>query len=267
LSQPTLGRHIRELEVLAGETLFERMPGRMQPTKRAEDLVASIGALRDGILSIESALAGRAEKIAGTVRITTSEMFGTLALPKIIAPLLTETPGLQIEVQATDEVENIIRREADIAIRFFRPLQDDVITASLGEVEVGLFAHESFIATLPQLETPADLAGRHVGGADLERTLEIAEACGYPLMKTDFIFRSASGLAQLAAIEAGIGVGAMMSIFMHERPTIKRLFPEIVSVPISVWLCAHDDLRRSARIRRVFDHLTVEIRAMLGSRP
>lgn len=265
LTQPTLGRHIRELEALVGETLFDRMPGRMQPTQRAEQLIERLRPLRDGIGSFEQSLSGHEEAIAGTVRITTSQMFGTLELPRLIAPLLREEPRLQIEVQATDAVENLVRREADIAVRFFRPEQDDVIAVSLGHTEVGLFAHRSFVESMAPGATPTDLKGRYVGDVELERALEIAASTGFPLQRSDFAFRSQSTVGQLLAIEAGIGVGAMLALFPAQRSSLRRVFPEVVALPVEVWLCAHDDLRRSPRIRRVFDHLSVAIRQMLGA--
>ncbi len=264
LSQPTLGRHVRELELLLGETLFDRLPGRMKPTDRASELALRLEPLREGIGRFDQAVASKDEQIAGTVRITSSQLMGTLVLPAIIAPLLSEEPLLQIEIQATDEVENLLRREADIALRFFRPDQDDVVAVSLGKTEIGLFAHERFISTRKTLETPADLKGRYVGAVDLQRALEASAATGYPLTYADFALRSSSTVAQLMAIEAGVGVGATFASVAQGRDGLRRLFPDVLSLPVEVWLCAHDDMRRSARMRRVFDHLSVAMRAHLS---
>ena len=264
LTQPTLGRHIRELEALVGETLFDRLPGQMKPTERAEFLMARLQPLRDGIGRFEQALWGAGEAIAGTVRVTSSQMFGVLELPRLLAPLLREEPLLQIEVQATDTVENLVRREADIAVRFFRPEQDDVIAVSVGQSEIGLFAHQDFADSLAPGSTPDDLKGRFIGDVELQRTLEIAASTGFPLQRPDFVYRCGSSVAQLSAIEAGIGVGALMSVFAARRPTLRRLFPEVLARPVGVWLCAHDDLSRSPRIRRVFDHLAVMLRGLLA---
>ena len=133
-----------------------------------------------------------------------------------------------------------------------------------GQTEVGLVAHHSFLQAHPGLASPGDLKGRYVGDVELQRTLEVAASVGHPLQRGDFIFRSPSAVGQLQAIEAGIGVGALLTLFAPQRPQLRRLFPEVVSLPVSVWLCAHDDLRRSARIRRVFDHLAVAIRPLLA---
>lgn len=264
LTQPTLGRHIRELEALVGETLFDRVPGLMKPTQRADFLMARLQPLRDGIGSFEQALSGSAEAIAGTVRITTSQTFGALELPRLLAPLLRQEPLLQIEVQATDTVENLVRREADIAVRFFRPEQDDVIAVSVGQTEVGLYGHRDVVDALRPGSTPSDLKGRYVGDVDLQRAMEVSANVGHPLQRHDFSFRSASSVGQLCAIEAGVGVGAMLALFANRRPALRRVFPDVVSLPVGVWLCAHEDLRRSPRMRCVFDHLSQALRTMLS---
>ena len=265
LTQPTLGRHIRELEALVGETLFDRRPGQMRPTQRADFLMSRLQPLRDGIGSFEQALSGTGETVAGTVRITTSQMFGALELPHLLAPLLREESLLEIEVQATDEVENLVRRDADIAVRFFRPEQDDVIALLVGQTELGLYATESFIGTLPPGFTPSNLRSRFIGDIELQRTLEIAASTGHPLQRQDFVFRSNSSVAQLMAIEAGVGVGALLAMFARRRPALRRVLPDLLSQPMSIWLCAHDDLRRSSRIRRVFDHLSMALQQSLAA--
>jgi DNA-binding transcriptional LysR family regulator len=263
LTQPTLGRHIRELEALVGEILFDRLPGLMKPTQRADFLMSRLQPLRDGIGSFEQALSGASEAVAGTVRITSSQMFGALELPRLLAPLLREEAQLQIEVQATDEVENLVRRDADIAVRFFRPEQDDVIALLVGQTELALYGSQNFVRTLPLGFTPSDLRGRFVGDIELQRTLEIAARTGHPLQRQDFAYRTNSSVGQLIAIESDLGVGAMLAMFARRRPHLQRVLPELLNQPMDIWLCAHDDLRRSPRIRRVFDHLALALRQML----
>ena len=267
LSQPTLGRHIRELETLLGETLFDRLPGRMKPNERAEFLLARLLPLRDSVGRFEHAVWGSDEAVAGTVRITASEIMGALVLPRLLAPLLRGAPMLQIEVQASNAVQNLLRREADIAVRFIRPEQDDVIAISVGQTELGLFGSKDLLDGLPAGYTPSDLKGRYVGDIGVERAIEISAAAGHPLQRADFRFRSMSEIAQLHAVEAGVGVAGMLAVFAKDRPRLVRVFPELVALRVPVWLCAHEDLRRSQRMRRVFDHLTVSLRQLFEPTP
>ena len=129
------------------------------------------------------------EVLAGTVRVTTSEMLGSLVLPRLLAPLLRDAPMLQIEVQASDEVQNLLQREADIAIRFFRPDQDDVIAISVGQTELGLFGSRKLVDSLPAGYTPDSLRGLYVGDIGVEQAIEMSAAAGYPLQRSDFRFR------------------------------------------------------------------------------
>jgi DNA-binding transcriptional LysR family regulator len=267
LSQPTLGRHIRELEILVGETLFDRLPGRMKPNERAEFLLDRLLPLVEGVGRFEHAVWGRDDVVSGTVRITTSQVLGALVLPRLLAPLLRDAPLLQVEVQASDEVQNLLRREADIAIRFFRPEQDDIVAISVGQTELGLFGSKQLVASLPADFTPRDLKGRYVGDLGVEQAIEIAAAAGYQLERPDFRFRSMSGVAQLHAVEAGIGVAGLLAVYATERPSLVRVLPKVVALPVPVWLCAHEDLRRSQRMRRVFDHLAASLRQLFGVTP
>jgi DNA-binding transcriptional LysR family regulator len=264
LSQPTLGRHIRELESQVGETLFDRTPGKLRPNAHAEFLLDRLSPLREGVGRIEHAIWDRDKVVTGIVRVTTSELMGALVLPRLLAPLLQDAPLLEVEVQASDEVQNLVRREADIAVRFFRPEQGDVIAISVGRTEIGLFGNEELVASLPQGYTPGDLKGMYVGGIVVEQAIEIAAAAGYALQSSDFRFRSRSAMVQLHAVEAGIGFAGLPVVLAAERPRLVRVFPELVNHPVSVWLCAHDDLRRSLRMRSVFDHLTMSLRQLFA---
>jgi len=263
LTQPTVGRHIREIEALVGETLFDRLPQRMQPTQRAVALYDALGPLRDGAQSFERTLLESGGRLSGTVRVTSSESFGVLVLPGLLVDLLAAEPGLHVELSATDGVQNLLRREADIAVRFFRPEQDDLITTRVGDVEFGLYAHADFLQRHGRPRDPTDLFGHFVGALDLQNTFEHAQEMGYAMQRSHFKFQSGSELAQLSAIAAGVGCGVVPAYAARRTPRLERLFADSVVFQVPVWLCAHDDLRRSPRLRRVFDHLADSIRREL----
>jgi len=260
-TQPTVGRHIRELEALVGETLFDRLPGGLRPTDKALDLLARILPMREGAAAFGSALKGAQQQLSGTVRVTASESVGAVLMPDVLASLMADEPGLQVELVVSDRVENLQLREADIAVRFFRPTQDDLITASLGEARMGLYVHDRFIERQGRPGSIEALLGHLVGEDDLTRTFEVSGQAGMKLKRADFCFRSDSELAQLAAVERGVGVGPIWDYLARGRAGLHRIFADRLDFPATLWLCAHDDLRRSARLRRTFEHLAQALRA------
>lgn len=260
-TQPTVGRHIRELEALVGETLFDRLPGGMRATDRALDLLARVTPMRDGAAAFGTALKGAQAELSGSVRVAANESVGSVVLPELLARLMAEEPGLQLELVISDRAENLLLREADIAVRFFRPPQEDLITVSLGEARMSLWAHDLYIARHGLPTSLQDLLGRLVGEDDLTRTFEVTRAAGLDLKRSDFCFRTDGELALLAAIEQGIGIGPVWSYLARRRTGLHTVFPEGLNHSVTLWLCAHDDLRRSARLRRVFDFLAQALRA------
>jgi DNA-binding transcriptional LysR family regulator len=271
-TQPSVGRHIRALEKSLGETLFVRLPGRLTPTAQGLALYEVAARMRDAAREITQGLDGTGEanpdagaaQVGGTVRITTGEVLGVKVLPALLAPLLHRHPQLELELVVSNTTENLRRREADIAVRFYRPTQDDVITSHLGQVEIGLYVRRDRLAghappatlddamrladLLPPIgydQVPVDLAGLLRGPA--------------PSKPLQFRLRTDAILAQHAAVEAGLGVGNHWVGLARQQPELVRVLADQVAVKLDVWLCAHDELRRSRRMRLVWDHLAATL--------
>ncbi len=265
-TQPSVGRHVRALEKALGETLFVRLPGRLTPTAQGLALYEVAARMRDAAREITQGLepdgtaAATPAPIGGVVRITTGEVLGVKVLPALLAPLLQQHPQLEIELVVSNTTENLRRREADIAVRFYRPTQDDVITSHLGQVEIGLYVRRDRLAghappatlddamrladQLPPIgydQVPVDLAGLLRGPA--------------PSKPLQFRLRTDAILAQHAAVEAGLGVGNHWVGLARQQPELVRVLADQVAVKLDVWLCAHDELRRSRRMRLVWDHV------------
>jgi DNA-binding transcriptional LysR family regulator len=126
-TQPSVGRHLRELEAALGETLFVRLPGRLKPTERAQALYDAVAAMKDAALAAGRLFDNARQELAGTVRLAVSEVYATLVVAPIVSRMLADQPGLEIELSVSNRADNLLRRDADIAVRFFRPEQDDVI--------------------------------------------------------------------------------------------------------------------------------------------
>jgi DNA-binding transcriptional LysR family regulator len=263
-TQPSVGRHLRELEAALGEILFVRLPGRLKPTERAQALYASVAPMKAAALEAGRLFAEAGAQVAGTVRLAVSEVYATHLVAPLAAQWLAEQPGLEIELSVSNRPDNLLRRDADIAVRFFRPDQDDVIAVHVGTTELALFAHTAYIE-------------RH--GMPTDYTLpEDAFAAGFdrevsplaPLMKgapperpIRFRLRTDAFLARQAAVESGLGVGVYLVDVAAERPGLQRILADRFGQPQEVWLCAHPELRRSACMRYVWNRLESTLRARL----
>ena len=266
-TQPNLGRHIRALEALLGEALFVRLPGRLKPTERAHGLHATLLPMKAAVQEAGRLFAEAGAKVAGTVRITVSEVYATHVIAPLAARWLAEQPGLEIELSVSNRAENLLRRDADIAVRFFRPEQDNVIALHVGNTELGLYAHESFIArhgeptgyTLPE--------EAFVAGFDRETSPLAPMMKGTPPPQpVRFRLRTDAVLARHAAVETGLGVGVYLVDVAAEQPGLRRILAERFGQPQEVWLCAHTELRRSASMRFVWNRLEQALRERLAPR-
>ncbi len=265
-TQPTVGRHIRKIETLVGEVLFDRFPGGFQPTARATELYETAQTLDDAVVAFSRSLRGERPGLAGAVRLTTSHIFGSEIMPPVLCDLLHRHPDLEIELSVRDDVENLLRREADIAVRFFRPTQDDLIAVNLGQLSIGLFASRAYFQRtgLPVPKSPQDIGGHLVIGEEHAlRAIAFGAEHGVKIGKSDVRFRSASTPCQLAAVRAGLGIGPVLTRIAERDPDLIRVFPDIAVAVLPMWIVAHDDLNRSPRMRTVFDHLVEFLRPLV----
>ena len=267
-TQPSVGRHIRELERVLGETLFVRRPGRLEPTEQARALHATVAPMKTAAQEAGRVFAESGAQVAGTVRLAVSEVYATHVVAPLAAQWLAEQPGLEIELSVSNRADNLLRRDADIAVRFFRPEQDDVIAVHVGDTELGLFVHESYIARYGE---PADYAlpeAAFAAGFDRE-TAPLAPLIkgAPPPQPVRFRLRTDAILARAAAVETGLGVGAYLVDVAAARPGLRRVLADRFGQRQEVWLCAHPELRRSASMRFVWNRLEQALRSRLAALP
>ena len=255
-TQPTVGRHIRALERQLGETLFDRHPDGLVPTARATEIYERAAAVEEAVSGLTASIGQASPQLSGLVRVTTSLVFAVELLPGLLQDLLRSHPGLQVEVIASDDVRNLLRREADIAVRLVRPQQGEVIATKVGDIRMGLFARRDYLA---RAGTPrhVDALRSHslIGYEDAKATVDAMAQIGIAVGPAQVRVRTDNFLAQLAAIRAGCGIGACQLWLADRYPELQRVLPDADAWQFPVWVAAHDDLNRSRRIRVVFDHL------------
>lgn len=256
LTQPTLGRHIDELEQRLGVILFTRSPTGLVPTAAALELRPHAETMAAAADALVRAASGEAETDSGTVRLTASEIVGCEVLPPILASLQQAHPGIAVELVVSNRNDDLLRREADIAVRMARPVQGTLLAKRIGEIEVGLHAHPDYLARRGSPASFADLATHAMIGFDREPGVVQALARhGIHLDRDAFSLRTDNDVAQLGAIRAGLGIGACQVQLAQRRPQLARILPGSFSFPLDCWMVMHEDLRSVRRMRIVFDHV------------
>lgn len=264
LTQPTLGRHIDQLERQLGSPLFLRGPRGLQPT----DLALSF---RPHLADMAAA-AGAAERDAsdaaggerGIVRVTVSDNIGVEVMPPILARFREAHPGIEVELVISNRNEDLTRRDADIAVRMARPTQNSLVAKKVGMLELGFHATPDYVARHGAPQSMADLSAHTLIGRDRDQpdpeSIPGLASAGLAFGRELFSLRTDNDIAQLAMIRAGYGIGVCQAQ-LGRRYGFQRLLADDFKMPLEMWICMHETLRGSARMRLMFDHLAKELAA------
>jgi DNA-binding transcriptional LysR family regulator len=225
VAQPTVGRHIASLEKSLNLALFTRSQTGLMPTEAALALRTYAESMNSTAAALERAAASQGSGVRGTVRITASDVIGVEVLPPIIARLRDEHPELVLELVLTDRMQDLLRREADIAVRMARPRQELLVARRVGQIELGLFAHQRYLARHGTPKSMADVAHHALIGFD-QPTLFVRGA-GKSLSgwrREAFAMRTDNNLAQLALIRSGAGIGVCQAAIARRDEALVRLY-------------------------------------------
>jgi len=260
-SQPTLGRQIKAMEEQLGAELFHRRGHGLDLTSIGESLLPAARAMRGAAHDLELVTAGASRELEGTVRITASVAVAVHHLPPIITEIRKCEPRIAIELVPSDETSNLHFREADIAVRMYRPTQLDLVTSHIGDLELGVYAAKSYAARRGLPQTPEEILAHDVVGMDRNgQILEGFRRAGYPVEREWFMVRADDYAAHWALVRAGAGIG-------FAQKAIGRADPELIEIPLElglpilpVWLTAHEAVRSAPRVSRVWDLLAAGLR-------
>lgn len=255
LTQPTLGRHIAQMETALKASLFLRAPSGLIATDVALSLVPQARAMAAAAATLRRTASGGQGADTGTVRLAASEVVGAEILPPFLAAFAEDHPGIAIELVLSNRNEDLLRHDADIAVRMQRPTQTALLGRRLGPVPLGLYAHSSYAARrgLPdRLETLTEHA---LIGPESSRSLAGLTLGNSPVTPALFTYRSDCDLAQLALLRAGLGIGICQDGIAARDPALLPVLPGQVRVSLDAWLVMHEDLRASRRVRLLFDFL------------
>lgn len=265
-SQPTLGRQIKQIETQLGVTLFHRQARGLTITDIGAELLAPARAMRDAAMQVALTAAGREQNIKGTVRLAASVFVAYFILPPIIAKIRHRYPEISIDLLPNDASENLLFREADIAVRMYRPTQLDVITRHLCDLSMGMFASVDYLdqrgrpQTIDQVLTGHDLVGYDRD----EQILQGMRQMGIDAKRDWFATRCDESAAYWELVRHGCGIGFAQSHLGRKDPSVEQILPDLPIPQLPVWLTAHQAMQQTPRIRRVWDMLATEIPAFIS---
>jgi DNA-binding transcriptional LysR family regulator len=257
LTQPTVGRHIDALEQSLQLSLFTRSQAGFIATDAALALQGHAEALSSASSALLRAASGigrgEDDQIRGTVRITASEVISVEVLPAILARLRASHPGIIIELAVSNRIENLLRRDADIAVRMQRPEQDVLVARRVGDIEVGLHARRDYLERHGTPRSWEEMAGHALIGIDRETafTRKLRPLMG-GLAADAYALRSDSDLVHLASIRAGLGIGICQARLAQREPALVRVLPDLLAIPLDTWLAMHENLRGNPACAAVY---------------
>jgi len=256
LSQPTIGRHVAELESQLGLVLFDRNGRGLLPTEAAYHLAESARIMQSGADQLARNVMGADLGASGTVRITASQPVSCYVLPPLLAQMRLSLPDVQVELVASNEVSNLLRREADIAVRMVQPQQASIIARRVGKVTLRACAHQDYLRRRGVPRQPNDLLAHDlIGGDRNDDTLKGFAAQGLVVGREQFAFRSDDLIVVWQAVRAGLGVGFVSEYLIRSDSAVIPVLPKLKIEPLPVWLAVHKEIRTSKRIRAAYDFL------------
>lgn len=262
VAQPTVGRQVAALEAELGVTLFERAGRGLALTASGLELVEHVRAMSEAAFCVSRIAAGQAVSLVGRVCITASEVVATYLLPPLVARLRMLHPGIEIEIVASNTPQDLRIREADIAIRSFRPTETDLIARKVRDSAAYLYASPTYLERLgPHLTRESLGRAEFIGFDDTDSFRRGLAALGLALTPANFPLVSQSQHVQWALVRAGAGIAIMIAEVGDAEPGVRRVLRDLPPISIPMWLVTHRDVRTSRRVRVVVDFLAQELGA------
>ncbi|MEM7157904.1 MAG: LysR family transcriptional regulator [Myxococcota bacterium] len=256
MTQPTLGRQVEALQQELGVVLFERSGRGLTLTPSGLELVEHVRAMGEAASRVSLAASGQSQSVEGTVCITSSEAIAAYLLPPIIAELRRTHPGIELEISASNSALDLRKREADIAIRNFRPKQPDLVSKKVRETPVWLYATPEYLEHIGNPTRPEDLSRAEFVALDRsDALLDGLNALGLSLTPANFPVMTENHLVAWELVKQGVLVGIMSEDIGDAVPGLQRALPGLPPIMVPIWLTTHREVKTSRRIRLVFDLL------------
>ena len=266
LTQPTLSRQVAAIEQRMGVTLFERVGKAMALTPTGLDLLEHARAMGAAAQALRLAASGRSQSVGGVVSVSATYGAAAYFVAPLVRKLREKEPTIAIEVIASDAISDLLRREADIAVRHVKPDQPDLIARFVREATANFYASEDWVRVHGHPRHAEEAAHLPFVGADRSgHFLAYLHQQGLPLSEANFSCYADHSMAQWSLVRHGMGIGAMIDEIAGDTPGIVRVLEDVPPLRFPIWLVTHRELRTSRRIRVVFDALVKGMRRYTGA--
>ena len=262
LAQPTLSRQVEAFQKELGVVLFERFGRGLELTPAGASLIAHARKMGEGAVALSIAAYGQSDDMAGVVTLSASDAYAGLLLPAILANLKEAEPALTVRVLADNTASDLMRREADIAIRNFRPKEPDLVARKIMDVGANFYAAQSYLDRFGTIQTAADWdrARLIVPGNPDDFVMGMRQR-GVEITPASIAYACSSYLAMWEMVRQGLGVGVIDTRIGEAEPGVARAAPATPDLPFPMWLAAHRDILTNKRLRFVFDFLVDALKA------
>ena len=263
MSQPTLGRQVMALEKELGVALFEKVGKGITLTPSGHELLEHVRHMGSAASEFSLAATGQSHSIEGSICISATDVMAAYVLAPLMKKLRLLAPGLQVEIIASNQASDLRKREADIAIRNFKPNHAELIARKLQNSRAHLYATPDYIQQLPSPLTPDALQqAEFVGFTNYGPLLDAFNKAGLPITERNFSLMTENHLVHWEIVKSGAAVGIMSEFVGDQEPLVQRVLPEMPGFIFETWLVVHREVRTNRKVRLVFDFLIEEFKAL-----
>lgn len=263
VEQSTVSRRVAALEAALGGALFDRAPAGPRPTELALELRDHAERVEREVQQLLDQAGAHHGVVAGRVRLATTESFAVhMLIPHLLAPLRALHPELRVDLILGERAADLSQREADLALRFFRPSEGDLVAKRIAQTPSAVIAHERYLARVQP--GPAGPSAEQLDWIVLDHPHAMQGATEQLLARAGVepLLRTTSHMAQVEAVRAGLGVGLLARSLLRVDPGLRVIELGIEGPTLELWLVAPRSLSKLPRVRAVWEFLETEIAAL-----
>jgi DNA-binding transcriptional LysR family regulator len=252
INATTVGRRLTSLEEQIATKLFDRTPGGFTATHAGRDLLPYAERMEREALALERELAGADQRLAGVVRLATTEMLCTRFLAPHLNRFHERHPQIELEIGCSARPVRLAHGDADVIVRLSRPREDDAVARRLASIPLSLYASRDYLAAHGTPASGDRLDGHSVILFARSSAFELENEWLAPRVTGARVaLRSDSVSSIYAAALAGAGIALLPRTVADAEPRLSRLDTASAPEPRVIWQGVHRDLVRSARVQAV----------------